>query len=54
MLGNGEIFTGEHKFGKRDGHGIHIVPNKESKYVGFYKEGREDGEGILTGPNGEV
>ena len=52
MLENGEVFTGEHKFGKRDGYGIHIIPNK-SKYVGTYKDGKKNGREILTGSDAE-
>ena len=53
MLENGEVFTGEHKFGKRDGHGIHIIPNKNKIRWDFYKDGKRHGEGIFDRSDGE-
>ena len=46
MLENGEVFTGEHKFGKRDGHGIHIIPNKRSRMWGHIKMARKTGRNL--------
>uniref|UniRef100_A0A8C5UHB5 MORN repeat-containing protein 3 n=1 Tax=Malurus cyaneus samueli TaxID=2593467 RepID=A0A8C5UHB5_9PASS len=54
----GAIYSGDWKFGKRDGHGSYSIPDPVTKeyrrvYTGMWENGRRGGRGVFFYPNGE-
>ncbi|NXC37447.1 MORN3 protein, partial [Campylorhamphus procurvoides] len=54
----GAIYSGDWKFGKRDGYGTYSIPDPVTKeyrkvYTGWWENGQRTGQGVSFYPNGE-
>ncbi|XP_041891103.1 MORN repeat-containing protein 3 isoform X2 [Corvus kubaryi] len=54
----GAIYSGDWKFGKRDGYGSYSIPDPVTKeykrvYTGWWENDRRGGQGVFFYPNGE-
>lgn len=45
---DGRVYVGDYHYGKKNGFGTFLDPNKRTKYEGNWTEGAQSGRGKLT------